>query len=150
MVKLALSRRGYTVALKFGDHNDACCRECGGDWRDCAWPYRKGKRWAQFCEKCRTETAYDLVHGHVEQPVPRSFVLKPAGVNTHAIYHNGIQIGQLRFGRFRDRVRGIHTEGRLTLSDGRSMDLGGYSYFRDIKRDLPDLITVLHDMLSMG
>jgi hypothetical protein len=42
-------------------HEDAYCANCGGDWRGCAYPHRKGERlYSQFCEKCYTETVYIL------------------------------------------------------------------------------------------
>ena len=52
---------------KSASHNDAFCAGCGGDWRNCyyprSWPDRHGKRWSQFCEKCQTETVYELSPG---------------------------------------------------------------------------------------
>jgi hypothetical protein len=73
----------------------------------------------------------------------RRFVIKPApGVGKHIVIENGEQIASIWFERTRWRNE-INTKGKLTLRDGRSIDLGGYSYFGDVKRHLTDLITRL-------
>ena len=46
-------------------HDEAYCFNCGGDWRDGAYPmlsgYAKGSgEWFQVCNKCGLETFYDL------------------------------------------------------------------------------------------
>jgi hypothetical protein len=73
----------------------------------------------------------------------RRFIIKPApGVGKHTVFENGAPIAEIWFERTRWR-NDITTRGKLTLRDGRSTDLSGYSYFADVKRHLTDLISRL-------
>ncbi|CAM6054473.1 unnamed protein product [Sphagnum tenellum] len=75
------------------------------------------------------------------EQIARRFIIKPApGVGKHTVFENGEAIATIWFERTRWRNE-IKTKGKLTLLDGRSIDLGGYSTFADVKRHLSDLIT---------
>ena len=73
----------------------------------------------------------------------RHFMIKPTqGVGKHVVIENGNEIASIWFERTRWRNE-ITTKGKITLHNGRSTDLNGFSYFHDVKRHLTDLITNL-------
>src|ERR1051326_3193561 len=94
--------------------------------------------------KYRMHTELKRWRALIENERPRRLMLKPirGAAFTHAIFADGVQIAEVRFERVNDRW-GVRTRGRLTLNDGRSTDISGYSYFADVKRDLPDLLAQL-------
>lgn len=75
---------------------------------------------------------------------PNKISVKPivGSTNTFDVVKNGEIIATLYFYRpnSNDMKKGSRCKGWLKLSDGTKIDLSGYSYFKDIVRDLPMLI----------
>ncbi len=69
---------------------------------------------------------------------------KPSGINTHEVFVDGVLVAELRFHRPHPKeiAKGCRASGYLLgLTSGkRSNNVSGYSYFKDVVRDLPFLL----------